>query len=85
MGPPYKLNFFPGCQYPELKKEKPGQKLGFPPIGMAKSYDAAAFSGKGSLKCLKNVRLPLQNHPGNSQEKDAVESAKHPNEKNDKF
>jgi hypothetical protein len=85
MGPPYKFYFFPACQYPELKKEKPGQKLRFPPIGMAESYDATALSCKGSFKRFKNEWLPLQNHSGNSQEKKTIEPAKHPDEKNNKF
>jgi hypothetical protein len=33
----------------ELEKEKPQEKLGFPPIGMPKRNNAAAFSLQGPL------------------------------------
>jgi hypothetical protein len=85
MGPPGKPYPFPGGKVSKLKKEKPGEKLGFPSVGMAESDNATAFSGQSPLKSLKEETIPsLQHNPGYPVKKEKVEPGQEPYQKNNK-
>jgi len=75
----------PGCETPELEKEKPGQELGFTPVGMAESDNTAALTGQGPFKGIKEYLFSPQNNFGYPVKKEKVEPAQEPEKQNNKF
>jgi hypothetical protein len=66
-----------GGQRPELTEKKPGQKLGFPAVGMTKSDNTPAFPFQRSLKNVKKDLFPPQKHPGHPIKKEKIGPAKY--------
>jgi hypothetical protein len=68
----------PGGKGTELKKEKPGQQLGFPAIGMTERDNAPALPGQRPLKRMYQRVLSPQNRFCDSVKKKEVEADKNP-------
>jgi hypothetical protein len=85
MGMPGEPNPRTGGQSPELAEKEPGQKLGFPAVGMTKSDNTPAFSLQGSLKSVKKSFFPAQKHPGHTVEEEKIEPAKYLDEEYNQF
>jgi hypothetical protein len=77
MGAPGEPDPRTGGQGLELTEKKPGQKLGFPAVGMTKSDNTPAFSLQGSLKNVKKGLFSPQKHPGHTVEKEKIDTAKY--------
>jgi hypothetical protein len=47
-----------GGQMPQFKEDKPGKKLGFPPIWVPEGQNAATFPAQGPLEGGKQMSFP---------------------------
>jgi hypothetical protein len=72
-------------QAPEPEDNKPGQYLGFPSIGVAKSQDTAAVPPERPFKGAEKMALSPQNHPGYAENEKKIDSAKNFYQQDDKF